>query len=233
MTDAKQKMIRARSRMLLNYPMYGSLASYLKLKKVPDGELEAAGAAMATDGENLIFSDKITNERTLEEIKFAIAHEVMHLGLGHLWRKGTRNKEKWNIAADYAINNILDEENFGTTLGLVNHDYDNMSAEQIYEELPDPPRRGLNPPECPKCGSDNVTRKKLTIDKNGKGKAEYKCEECGHEWEEEVLVSDRGGKGRGTPVPWEEVEDNRPDTHETWDNGTGEGGDEENEKKKT
>lgn len=215
--EAKRKIGKSRSQLLLNYPMFGFLANHLKLKEVPEEYLEAAGGAMGTDGHNLIYPREFIEDNNVSTLQAIIAHEVMHLGLGHLWRMDERIQFKWNLATDYTINNMLDDEGLNIEGGLINHDYDGMSAEEIYSLLPDPPSRGSNPPKCPKCGSDNVTKKKLTIDENGKGKAEFRCDDCGHEWEEEVLITEDKRSCGKSAVPWEDVEDRRPDSHETWE----------------
>jgi predicted metal-dependent peptidase len=73
-----------------------------------------------------------------------IAHELWHVAYMHMLRRGERDPKIWNMAADYAINNMLIDNGYTfdphpadpyKLVGLVDHQYDGMSAEQIYEEL--------------------------------------------------------------------------------------------------
>lgn len=73
-----------------------------------------------------------------------LAHEIWHVAWMHMARVGERNFSRWNEAADYAINNMLDEHGYefdvcdpatGKRLGLIDHRYDGLSAEEIYDRL--------------------------------------------------------------------------------------------------
>jgi len=83
-----------------------------------------------------------------EHIKFLIAHEVFHLITLTRSRQNGRDPQLWNVASDYAINQLLieDEETasnlkckkaVGTFIehGCYEKKYKNMSAEEIYEDL--------------------------------------------------------------------------------------------------
>ena len=68
----------------------------------------------------------------------------MHNANFHFLRRGTRKPRRWNRAADFAINIQLDDmskEKKGQKLlkfpsmGLLNQEYRDMSAEQIYDIL--------------------------------------------------------------------------------------------------
>jgi len=67
----------------------------------------------------------------------------MHIALLHPWRRHWRKLGKWNRAADYVINGELIA--LGLTLpagGLVDHRYDGMATEQVYDLLEDHPNDG-------------------------------------------------------------------------------------------
>lgn len=85
-----------------------------------------------------------------------LAHEVYHTAFDHFTRLEDTGRcpDKWNEAADYAINLILD--NFGYSFKnmnpLLNAKYSGMSTEEIYDTLPIPPKgKPLNPGDI---GSD-------------------------------------------------------------------------------
>lgn len=80
----------------------------------------------------------------LEHIKFLIAHEVFHLILMSKTRGKGKIHDIWNMASDFAINQILieDEEVIkGKTVGefidfgYYDKKYKNMSAEEIYQSI--------------------------------------------------------------------------------------------------
>ena len=67
-----------------------------------------------------------------------LAHEVGHPMYDHFDRMGDRDPEIWNIAGDFVINNDLDRMGFsfkGLEFACLDHQYDNMSTEQIYDLL--------------------------------------------------------------------------------------------------
>jgi predicted metal-dependent peptidase len=67
------------------------------------------------------------------ELAGVLAHEVMHPALQHHTRRGDRDRKRWNMACDDAINPLLLDA--GLTLPkdvLIDHRFRGMSAERIY-----------------------------------------------------------------------------------------------------
>lgn len=72
-----------------------------------------------------------------------LAHELWHIAYMHMARVGARQPLIWNMAGDYAINIMLKDHGYvfdtnpqtGKELGLIDPQYREMSAEQIYDEL--------------------------------------------------------------------------------------------------
>lgn len=66
-----------------------------------------------------------------------LIHEVWHPARLHGVRMGTRDPETWNWACDIVINNALDYAgySFEGTQPWLDHKYDGMSEEQIYDIL--------------------------------------------------------------------------------------------------
>lgn len=135
--------IKARAKLILDNPFFGTLC--LRLKPVETDEMPTG----ATDGVSLFYNPKWFEKlKELERIAF-LAHEVMHVVLMHHTRREAREPEKWNVAADYAINNHLVKEGFFLPAGgLVDEQYDNMSTEHIYSLLPDQDSDKLDPGNC-------------------------------------------------------------------------------------
>lgn len=137
---ATQIVDRARGRLMMNAPWFGSLA--LRLETVID---PAFPGLAATDGTSIIWNPREVLSIPEATVTTIVAHEVMHCALLHLFRLGPRDRAKWNIACDHAVNLALEENGFpfppapSPWQGLRDHAYDGMAAEQIYALLPDVP----------------------------------------------------------------------------------------------
>jgi predicted metal-dependent peptidase len=110
-------------------PFFGTLG--LRLKLIP-GDLPA----MATDGSRIVYNSAFVDELKPAELEGTLAHEVLHCALGHQCRRGNRDPELWNEAADLAINPILIGNGFVLPAGaLIDPTFANLSAEEIYARL--------------------------------------------------------------------------------------------------
>lgn len=114
-----------------NMPFFAYLLFMLKF--IEDKKIPTAG----TDSEYLYYNPAWINTLTDEEIRGVLIHEVEHLAMGHLWRRGDRGPWLFNIAADFAINSdIRTYPNIKLPQGtLYDPKYKNWSAEQIYYDL--------------------------------------------------------------------------------------------------
>ena len=80
------------------------------------------------------------------ELEAVLAHEVLHCALGHHCRRGGRDPQLWNEAADLAINPILIGNGFTLPAGaLLDPAFNNLSAEEIYARLIDRSREESSP----------------------------------------------------------------------------------------
>jgi len=146
---------------LLNgsYPFFASMLSRLIIRENRNLEYKT----MATDGVSIHYDPDFVLGRTDEEIIWVIAHEVLHNTLVHFLRcpKDKTKAGVWNVAADYALNQLLTPVDTSTInsdkpkpvskggigkmvegslypgCGHVPYDYEfvNRSAEWIYEKL--------------------------------------------------------------------------------------------------
>lgn len=136
---ARKEIIKARSQLLTKYPFFGYLSLGFELKEVKDRE-----STMATDGNNLFYNPEFVKKISQPHLITIIAQEVLHCGLGHIWRRGERVSDKWNIACDHAANLILKDEGFTFPKDhLADSRFKNMSVEAIYELIPDNPSQKL------------------------------------------------------------------------------------------
>ncbi len=153
-----ERLQKGRINLLLDEPFFGSLM--MQLMPVQDPTVPT----FRTDGERLWFNPEYMDTLSDPQLRTILAHEVMHPAMLHPYRLGKRDLRLANVAADYAINNLLDQYNQQasargetppfhwpthlneageTKLGvLLDHQYDNMSFEEIYDALNRPSPSG-------------------------------------------------------------------------------------------
>lgn len=137
----EDRIRKARTALLLDAPFLGTLALKLALVDMtgrpgPHG----GGGTIATDGTRFYYWGEWVDGLTDAELVGGWAHEVGHCMLFHPYRMGDRDGLKWNIAADYAENPLIVGQFTLPKGALLDQQYADMSAEQIYALLPDPPK---------------------------------------------------------------------------------------------
>jgi predicted metal-dependent peptidase len=131
MTETERLMTKARTALLLSQPFFGTLA--LRLKMIEDAGIKTA----SVDGRVLRYNPDFIKGLTHAQRVGLVAHEVMHCAAGHPMRKGSREHERFNEAADYAINPMILDAGLELPPGcLINPAFAGMAAEQIYPRLP-------------------------------------------------------------------------------------------------
>lgn len=148
MSNARDKLSKARAGLVLDHPFFGSLA--LRLDLVEDA---TDNPTAKVDGKRIAYNPDFINGLSLDETKGLICHEIMHCANQHHTRRDGRELKRWNVACDYAINELI--VGCGMTLpkgGLLDRTYHDMSAEQIFSKLPesDPEddEKGNDPGQC-------------------------------------------------------------------------------------
>ena len=129
------------------YPFFRKLLSDLTIRE----NRNLPYRTMATDGVSIHYDPGFVLQKTEKEIIWVICHEIMHNVLFHFARK-MPDPQLWNVAADYALNQLLDgvgempKEALYPGCGYHPDDskFVNLSAEQIYEWLL---KSGAKPPE--------------------------------------------------------------------------------------
>ena len=124
-------MVKARTQLMSS--SVGIATMLLHLELIEDNSFDT----MATDGKTIVFNSDFVRSLPMDEIKAVMIHEAMHVVWEHHLRQGERHSKLWNIATDYAINNYI-RYKLKMQLpegGLWNMDFDNWSAEKIYQEL--------------------------------------------------------------------------------------------------
>ncbi len=127
---ALQRLTSARTRLIMEFPFLGVLAMKLPLKAADPSWC----ATVATDARALYFSSAWIISLKEYEVRFAIAHEAMHCALAHFVRRKDRNKHRWNIACDFAVNSVLTEAGMARPVeALFDRKLSKLTAEEIYQ----------------------------------------------------------------------------------------------------
>ncbi len=143
-------------RLLLDFPFFGSLA--MRMPLVADPSVNT----FQVNGIDIKYNPAHVSTLTGSQKMFSYIHEIMHVVLGHFERQGGRDHDLWNIAADFAINQMIPEEH-GVRRPhgiLLDNTYNGMGAEEIYAMLADEfegvPRAGGVDPESEDPGDGEV-----------------------------------------------------------------------------
>ena len=133
----ESRITLAKIQLLLSHPFFGSILMNHPIMESDEDTINGMPATMWIDGLGRIsFSSKWVESLSVEETAGVLAHEVCHRAYRHFLRVGTRHPQLWNIACDYAINKILIDAGFKLPEGgCYNEDYQNLTAEQIYDKL--------------------------------------------------------------------------------------------------
>lgn len=192
------RMISARTELLLEEPFFGSLALGLKLQE--DNSQPTAWV----DGRSLGFNSQWIATLTKKQTVALIAHEVMHVANGHPWRRDSRQPFKWNVACDKAINSILRDSKdsqqnpcFTLPKGALYAEgpEEGQSAEWIYARLPDmPPPPGGGQGEGEGTGQGEVRDAPTAGDKGEDGDDEIPTEA---EWQQATKQAAMSAKAQG------------------------------------
>jgi predicted metal-dependent peptidase len=123
---------------LANYPLLSPFMAGVKIveDKQECDRLDIRVAAVRPS-KNIIYVNPMA-PLSEEELKFVIAHEVLHIALLHEQRAGVRDHYLWNVSCDYVINRWLVQLGLGKmpTIGLLyDPKFDGMSADEIYDIL--------------------------------------------------------------------------------------------------
>jgi predicted metal-dependent peptidase len=130
--SASDKIKKAKVELILNHPFWGVISSHLKI--IEDPSIPTA----CTNGKYIRYNPNFIDSLTENEVIGILAHEILHVIFLHMLRRQQRDGLKWNLAADYAINIILEENGFSLPEGILfDLQYKDMSAEKIYEIVPD------------------------------------------------------------------------------------------------
>lgn len=127
------KMLKARVRLLIEQPLFGQIIMYLEME-----DASSWCPTAATDGRKFYYNRDFIDSLSSEELLFVHGHEVLHVILEHVFRRGDRDKLVWNFAIDLITNFILVKSKIGKMPKFCLYDEkytDEYSAEQLYDLL--------------------------------------------------------------------------------------------------
>jgi len=129
-SSSNDLLIKAKSLLSVKHPYFGMLASRLKHEAKEDI------SAYASNGVRFLYNEAFIQRRTTEELMFILTNCVMHHVLSHQQRRLNRKGKLWQLATDFAINNLLHQNGMTIPAGAnFNEAYAKMYAEEIYELL--------------------------------------------------------------------------------------------------
>lgn len=121
-----------------HFPLLGGLAACFEIVYSTDEcrryDIEIAAVDVS---ESKIYVNPAARLRG-PEMRFVIAHEYLHAGLGHHERRQGRDAFLWNVACDFVINGWLMEMGIGQMPQkgcLYDEQFKGCSAEEIYDRI--------------------------------------------------------------------------------------------------
>ena len=128
----EERLQSARIRMRSRHPFFGTLlfhAPTILTEQIPTA---------CTDGRNLYFNPAFIEPLSRQELDGLLLHEVLHAALLHCQRKGSRDPQLWNWAADIVVNGMiasLEDISLPSGGGLRDPALEELPVEEVYEKL--------------------------------------------------------------------------------------------------
>ncbi len=136
--DTRTPAQMARTWFINSYPLLGSLAATFKIIEDPAlcGRMSITVTAVDDQMQEIYVNPAAGLDE--HEMRFVLAHEMLHTGLRHQMRQRGRDPYLWNVACDYVINGWLVEMGLGALPqfgGLYDPELKDLSAESIYDRI--------------------------------------------------------------------------------------------------
>jgi predicted metal-dependent peptidase len=181
----KTRLAKAKTSLILEHPFVGAIALGM-----PHTYSDAVKTA-ATNGKRVLYNPEFVSDLTDDQLKFLVAHECMHPMLEHNFRRQSRDPKRWNMAADYVINQLLVDEGIGKFIdgGCLNkalYDAGQGVSEHIYTLLPESSGDG---------GGDGIGGTGQDLE-DGEGTAQDQAQEAA-EWKVKVAQAAQAAKMMG------------------------------------
>lgn len=128
-SPVEDKLAAARTRLILDKPFLGAL-----VLRLPMVQAKASWCpTTATDARKFYFNHDYIDALSLSQVQFVLAHEALHCALSHFRRREHRDKQRWDVACDYAVSPLLLGDGLEAPPGtLYEPKFEGMTAEEIY-----------------------------------------------------------------------------------------------------
>ena len=125
-----EKLAQAKTKLMLENPYFGTLVTSIELR------INNNIASFRPLGDVLEYNNEYLEVLSIGEVATVLANSAMHQALFHSERGKDRVSSVWNLASDYAINDLLVENGFMLP-PMVNYAsrFEMLYAEQIYTIL--------------------------------------------------------------------------------------------------
>lgn len=131
MTTVAHAITGSLLRLRLRSPFFATLAMHARF--VERADIPTA----ATDGRDVFYNAEFLGNLSLPELDGVLLHEVLHAALGHVTRRGGRDPQRWNIAADIVVNGLIDQQGLVLPQSAVRDaNLCGYSVEEVYALLP-------------------------------------------------------------------------------------------------
>ncbi len=118
-------------RLRMKSPFFATLALFTRFRATQT--LPTA----TTDGQDIFFNPEFLRSLPSALVDSLLLHQVLHAAILHVPRRGTREKERWNVAADIVVNGMIAQQGgFQLPPDAVRvPELEYLSVEEIYELL--------------------------------------------------------------------------------------------------
>lgn len=141
----KKRLNKSMFKMYQSFPFWAFLVEKCRIHVVPKDNTSVPTACVDKNA-NIYFNEGFVQTCSDNMLHFVLAHEVMHMLLGHFERVGARNPLMWNVAGDILINHMLEGHFADKGIRLDLEKYctadkfqidvpDETTTEQIYDNL--------------------------------------------------------------------------------------------------
>ncbi len=122
-----------RRRLIAKLPFYASIINSVQIM-----ETDIMTPVVATNGKDIYYNPKALKTLTADQILFAFANAICHIGFNDVTRMEGKNALVWNMATDAVINDFLRKDGFTDIEKSVNiPDASSLNAEDLYNQLMD------------------------------------------------------------------------------------------------
>ena len=131
--QAETVLKKAKVRLAIDHPFFSTML--MKSEVVLD---DGIPTACVNARGHIRVGTAFASQRTIQEMMFVLAHEIMHPSLLHFSRRKHRDAYEWNVAGDKVINDILVEAGFTKIDGCIYQQGASAhTAEDLYQEPQD------------------------------------------------------------------------------------------------